>query len=135
MQRTQSGVTLIEIIMAIVVLAIVAVVALPVLQDGGNTQIRKGISVNANQAIDKVKTAYAFAIADHGDYPQLSQIVDFVDADFASEKNDLGGIVFWGYKKRVVVKTYNDENCEKQTSGEKPGVSDIVRCVESGIDA
>lgn len=133
--KQHQGVTIVEISMALVVLAIVAVVALPTLQQGTEKQVRKGISLDTMQAVEKVKSAYANAIANYGGYPQLNQLVEYIDADFASESNDLGGVVFWGYKKRVMVNTYNDENCNTQTSGENPGVSDVVRCIKPGASA
>lgn len=126
--------TLVEIAMAIVVFAIVAVVAIPALQISEEEQYRTRNSINNSQAAEKVKSAFANAIATEGSFPRLGTVVEYLDADFASERNDLSGIVFWGYKKRVTVKTYNDDKCVNLTSGEQPGVSDIVRCIDQGFD-
>lgn len=135
MERNQHSVTFVEIAMAIVVFAIVAVVALPTLQFSDGKKIRTGSSLDASQATEKVKSAYERALDKAGSHPRLSSVVEYLDADFASERDDLGGIVFWGFKKRVTVKTYNDDKCKTKTSGEKPGVSDIVRCIDTGFDA
>ncbi|MDX1812052.1 MAG: hypothetical protein R3240_08900, partial [Gammaproteobacteria bacterium] len=116
----QSNVTVVEIAMAIVVFAIVAVVALPALQVSEGTTSRTGSSIDTVQAIKKVEAAFERAKARENGFPKLSDLVEYLDADFASASDNHNGIVFWGYKKRVTVKTYNDDKCKIKTSGEQP---------------
>ena len=125
--RRQSGVSLVEIAMMFVVISIVAVVALPSIGKG-DKPIHASAMDNV-ESIQKVKTAYAMAMAEQGDYPQLTDVVDNIDADFASQTNDHSGIIFREGKLRLTVSTFRDMNCKQKTSNEEPGVSDIVRCI------
>jgi len=125
--RTQSGVSSVEIAMMFVVVSIVAVVALPTIvpvKSPAQAQVKN--KVNPAQ---KVKSAYAIVIAKTGDYPRLSEVVEYVDADFASERNDLSGILFRDGRFRLTVKTFSDINCKQLTNNKEPGVTDIVRCI------
>ncbi len=135
MPNNKTSVTFVEVSLVFVVLTIVAVIALPALPFSSGQSSAQVSTNNSFQAIDKVQSAYAHAIAHADAFPQLSQVVDFINADFASEKNDLSGIVFAGQEKPVMVNTYNDESCTNRTSGVNPGVSDIVRCISPGVDA
>ena len=124
--RTHTGVTVVEVAMFLVVLAIVAVVAIPqfaVRQDRQMTNLD-----NETSAI--VKSAFAMAIAQKGDFPTLTEIVDYIDADFVSETNDLSGVMFRENNLRLTINTYNDSLCQVSTSLEQPGVSDVVRCIQ-----
>jgi len=125
--QKQQGVTVVEIAMLLVVLAIVAVVAIPQF-DATKDQRRASQNFESSS---KVKSAFAMAIAQKGDFPTLTEIVDFIDADFASETNDLSGVMFRDRHQRLTIYTYNDSQCKVLTSFEQPGVSDVVRCVQS----
>jgi len=124
----QRGITVVEVSMALVVFAIIAVVAIP----GFSPPQNQRQTLENDVALEKkVKSAFALAIAHKGDFPTLSEIVSFVDADFTSETNNLDGIVFRDQNLRLTVNTYNDLNCEVMTSAVEQGVTDIVRCVHS----
>ena len=123
----QNGISSIEVAMLFVVVSIVAVVALPVV-----VPINKNIDpqlMDSFSSTKKVKSAYALALAQTGDFPRLSDIVEYVDADFASEKNDLSGIIFRDGGNRLTINTYSDLSCKHKTSNKQPGVTDIVRCI------
>ena len=128
----QANMTFVELSMALVVFVIVAVVAIPTMKFSDKNTYQSASSMDPGQAFQKVQSAFETARGIQGDYPRLSKVVEYLDVDFASELDDMGGIVFWGYKNRVTVKTYNDNNCRNLTSGENPGVSDVVRCVRVG---
>jgi len=125
--RKQNRVSFVELAMLVVVLSIVAVVALPAL--GKRTQTVDAPLESVNSSMKKVKAAYAFAIAEKGNFPTLSGIVEFIDADFASETNDLSGIIFRDGGNRLTVNTFSDSECKILTNDNEPGVSDIVRCI------
>ena len=127
MANKSSSASTIEIAMAIVVLAIVSVVALP--QISPQTD-KKNADNTLEASIDKVHSAYAIAIAKKSGFPSVSEIVAFIDAEFAAEMSDRSGIIFRDYTGRVMVKTYNDAQCRKLTSMSSPGESDIVRCIQ-----
>lgn len=124
-RRGQRGVTVVEVAMFLVVLAIIAVVAIPQFSVKSVSEV----PVNDAQSSAKVQSAFALAIATKGDFPTLSEMVEFVDADFASEMSDLSGVMFRNKGKRLTVQTFNDAECRVLTSAEQLGVSDIVRCV------
>ena len=124
--RKHAGVTAVEIAMFMVVLAIVAVVAIPQF----TTQKDQKTASLDRETSSIVKSAFAMAIAQKGDFPTLTEIVDFIDADFVSETNDLSGVMFRENKLRLTINTYNDSSCEVLTSFDQPGVSDVVRCVQ-----
>ena len=125
--RSQNGVSSIEVAMMFVVISIVAVVALPTLGKVKNTIDIE--SVDQHQSIQKVKSAYALAIAQTGDFPRLNDLVEFIDADFASQTNSFSGIIFRDGKHRLTVNTYRDTDCRLLTSNKEPGVTDVVRCI------
>jgi type II secretory pathway pseudopilin PulG len=127
MMRKQLGITVIEISMALVVFAILAVVAVPQF----SLEQKPQVVINQIESANKVKSAFALAIAQKGDFPTLSEIVDYIDADFASETNDLSGIMFRDHGKRLTINTYSNPQCNVLTNLNQPGVSDIVRCVKS----
>lgn len=125
--QKQQGVTVVEIAMLLVVLAIVAVVAIPQF-DTNQDQARA--SQNSESSA-KVQSAFAMAIAQKGDFPTLTEMVEYIDADFASETNDLSGVMFRDQHQRLTINTYNDSQCKVLTSQKQPGMSDVVRCVQS----
>ena len=61
----QKGVTVVEVSMFLVVLAIVAVVAIPQFSEAHQEQMTS----TQIQSSQKVKSAYAMAIAQKGDFP------------------------------------------------------------------
>ena len=121
----QKGVTVVEVSMFLVVLAIVAVVAIPQFSEAHQEQLTS----TQIQSSEKVKSAYAMAIAQKGDFPTLSEVIDYIDADFASENNDLSGIMFRDHGKRLTINTYNDTECSVPTNLSQLGVTDVVRCI------
>ena len=127
MANKNSGVSTIEIAMAIVVLAIVAVVALPQISQ---QPVKHALIESSGSTVEKVHSAYAFAIAGKNGFPTVSEVVAHIDAEFAAEMSDHSGIIFRDHAGRVMVKTYNDAQCKKLTSIVNPGVSDIVRCIQ-----
>ena len=127
--NTQKGVTFVETAMVLIVLAIVAVVALPAFVSSPQESERKKAAVT-NDAISKVKSAFAIAIAQKGDFPQLAEIIEYIDADRAVENNDMSGVTFYERGRKIVVTTYNDTQCSQKTNKNNPGHNDIVRCVQ-----
>lgn len=125
--QQKFGVTFIELAMLVVVLAIISFTAVPNFVEKTDP---KPIIENQLQSIAKVQSAYALAIANKGDFPGLSEVVEFIDADFASEKNDMSGIIFRDGVNHISVNTFSDSNCTIPTSERQAGISDVVRCVQ-----
>lgn len=125
--QVKSGISMVEVVMMGVVFAIVAVVALPVIGINGaemNTSV-----AHKSKSTEKVKSAYALAIAQKGNFPRLRDVVEYIDADFSAETNDLSGIIFRDGVNRLTVSTFQDTACKIKTNSEKPGITDIVRCI------
>lgn len=125
--QQKFGVTFIEIAMLAVVLVIISFAAIP---NFSKTQSIGITEENLSQSVAKVQSAYALAIAYKGDFPGLNEVVEFIDADFASEKNDMSGIIFREGNDHITVNTFNDEKCSVPTNDKQFGVTDIVRCVQ-----
>jgi len=123
----QSGVSSVEVVMAFVVFSIIAVVALPALGIGAKPVVN--VNENTANSVKKVKSAYAIAIAAQGDFPKLSDVVQYIDADFSSETNDYSGIIFRDGESRLTVNTYVDPDCKYLTSNKEPGITDVVKCM------
>ena len=127
--RSQNGVSSVEVAMVFVVFSIVAVVALPVVGTKLKPSVSATSTISSGETENILKSAYAIAIAERGDFPRLNEIVECIDADFASETTDLSGIIFRDGEQRLTVKTYRDVDCKTLTSDSQPGVTDIVRCI------
>ena len=125
--QQKFGVSLIEIAMLLVVLMIISFTAIPNFPKTSNPEIAQD---NLNQSIAKVQSAYALAIAYKGNFPGLSEVVEFIDADFASEKNDMSGIIFRDGVEHISISTFTDDSCEVPTNDQQAGITDIVRCVQ-----
>jgi len=127
MVNKKVGVSAVEIAMIAVVIAIVSVVALPQMSVQSQSDVQQR---SLDISIDKVRSAYAIAIANRSGFPSITEVVAFIDADFAVEMNDRSGIIFRDNGKRITVNTYNDVDCTKLTSMTEPGVTDVVRCLQ-----
>jgi len=127
MVNRKVGFSVVEIAMVVVVFAIISVVALP----QSTLQLQNdNHNITLEVSIDKARSAYAIAIANKSSFPTVSEIVAFIDADFAAEMNDRSGIIFRDAGKRVTVNTFNDIACVVSTNVTEPGVSDVVRCIQ-----
>ncbi len=127
MVNKKVGLSVVEIAMIAVVLAIVSVVALPQVSMQSQSEVQQP---SLDASIDKVRSAYAIAIANKSGFPLVTEVVAFIDAGFVVEMNDRSGIMFRDNGKRITVNTFNDVDCTNLTSMTEPGVTDVVRCIQ-----
>ena len=117
----QSGFTLIELVMVIVILGILGAIAVPKFVDlsgSATTAAGKGMS-------GAVKAAHAIAIADLKTFPTVTQLATYVNAEGVSAAAT--GVTVDINGSSVTVPTFTDSSC---TSGnETSAVGDVVQCV------
>lgn len=119
--RKQEGLSWVESLMAIAVLGIVSAIAVPKLVGINDSLTNKAKA----QAVDAVKTAFAHVIAEEQRYPEVVELVEYVDADGAKAVEN--GIQVRINEQPYVVLTYSDINC--RSTDYTARTNDVVRCI------
>ena len=115
----EKGFTIIELVIAIVIIGILAAIAIPRFVDLSGDALaasKKGMS-------GAVKSSHAIAIADLKAFPSNTDLATYVNGEGISAAAD--GIVVLIDGTAHTVKTYTDPRCTVATGA----LTDIVQCV------
>ena len=119
--KYEKGLTWVEALMVIAVIGIVSAIAVPKLVGLSNN----AESVARMQAEEAVKTAFAQAIQENQQFPDLVELSEYVDADGVQPSGN--GIRVDIHGDAYTILTYSGIDC---LSTDRTGdVTDTVRCV------
>ena len=117
----QSGFTLIELVMVIVIIGILAAMAVPRFYNASNDALQAAL----DGSVAGVRSAYAIAIAQDKTEPTVTRLAEFVTVNGAAATAAAGGVQVSIGTQTYTVQTFENTACDDVTDN----ASEVVLCV------
>jgi MSHA pilin protein MshA len=127
MNKQQTGFTLIELVMVIVIIGILAAVAVPRFVDLRGEALTAALQGSEGA----VRSALTISIAQKKDYPTVTELAANVQTEGGAAAPVDNGVQISINGDDYIVQTYNDSGCATATTAGNPE----VQCVGTAIAA